>query len=105
MPLPQIPNSGDAVVVPPTSGKTYGDWFVTRINITADATGNRPMRAQVIASAYDYASGEVAPGSSDKVLTLTDLEAMAVARATAGKPALAEAMGAIIAAVTELLNE
>lgn len=109
MPLPQIPNTGEAKVVEPAVGKTYPDWFVTGIRISADASGTKPMSAQIQAVFYDYATGEAAPPTNnvpyDKRLMLMDLEALATERAVAGKPALATAMNAIIAAVVELLNE
>lgn len=105
--IPQIPST-TPLVIPASEEKTYPDWYVRRIEIQASPRQpNTPIRATIGGVKYNHATKEVAPESeaARKVINVDNLMDLATQRATEGKPALANAVNAVIAACAEMLNE
>jgi len=98
--LPSIPAirpaSRDAV-----GAKTFNDGFVTRLTINAKP--GQAWQSAVTISAYDAESGELGPDGTR--IEFDDIRAFAERRAADGKPAMLQALGAVLQAVIDLSED
>jgi len=100
--LPRIP-AAKPVTVPAADAKTFPDVFMTQMHLTATPGGESVARLHLVP--YNYETGEVGPEDESRVVRIAKLKSVAARRAAEGKPALAQALGAVLAAVAELVGE
>jgi hypothetical protein len=101
MPLPRIPGA-EEIIVPAVAEKTYPDAYMVSLQVIGRP--GQTQRAVITYCPYNYDTGESLTGK-DKTIVLKDLMATATERAMANKPALAQAMGAVLLAVAEIIAE
>lgn len=100
MPIPKIDNA-TPVVVPAADEKTFDAWATPLIKITRNPGGGFAIKVDYCPLNYD--SGE----TLDVVDSFYygDVETIAAQRAAEGKPAFAQAIGALHAALAEIISE
>ena len=100
--LPRIP-SHTPTTVPAQAEQSFPDWFVRSLAINAEPAG--AMRCAVVLQPYDYASGEAGPAENAVRFEFDDLRTTAGQRAAGNKPALMQALGLVLQAVSEIAAE
>lgn len=100
MSLPRIQTTAP-VVEPATEEKTYPDVFLNRIMI--QSSPGKPSMCRINYSPYNYDTGE--KKERNEVICYNNLLAEAQTRAEAGKPALMQAVQALLAATQEIMLE
>ena len=105
MALPRIANT-EPIVITPIESKSYPDLYIMGLNINVQIRGDqRIMNGRIRSRPFDYDTNELGPETEGKVLLVQDMQAVAEQRALAGKPALAQALGAVLTAANEILAE
>lgn len=102
MSLPRIPNT-ETVVQPATDEKSYPDLYLMHLRIMSQPEGK--TRANATLRPYNYDTGEIGPQDQRKNIQIEDLTALAAKRAADEKPLLAQAMGSLLAALSEIVAE
>ena len=100
MELPRIPNP-KPIRVPAQAEKTFPDFYLSSLRLHSDPEQGTDVDAVCVA--YNKKTQELGPQS--RLLRKQNLEALAAERMEAGKPALAQAMAALVNAVAELIAE
>ena len=105
MDLPRIENT-ESVQTEAVEAKTYPDIYIMNMRFnTREQQEGKPMGAGIVVRPYNFDTKELAPRSEQRNIQIEDIKALAEERALAGKPALADALTAVLAAVSELISE
>lgn len=100
--LPRIPSATPASI-PASEAKTFPDWFM--LSLVINAAPESETKCAVSLSPFDYDTGELGPSENAVRIEFADLRTTAASRAADGKPALAQALGAVLLAVAEIAAE
>jgi hypothetical protein len=100
MDLPRIPNP-TPITVPAQAEKTFPDFYLSCLRLHSDP--QQGTDAELTCVAYNKTTQELGPHA--RLIRKQNLDVLAAQRVAAGKPALAQAMAALVIAVAELIAE